>query len=98
MLIIKYTSAGETREGAQSLPLEVHSAAVSSTPTLLSDVELPLFVVFFCTGSSQSHDINKRFHPLRFARRLYRGEKGDIKLVNWKSVHTKYLVLEPIRL
>ena len=37
-------STGETREG---VPLEVHSAAVSFTPTLLSDVELSICCVFF---------------------------------------------------
>ena len=76
-------STGETREGAQSLPLEVHSAAVSSTPTLLSYVELSICCVFFfCTGSSQSHDINKRFHPLPFAHRIIpRGKGRGIQLV-----------------
>ena len=40
-------SVGETREGAQFLPLDVHSDAVFSTPTLLSDIELSICSLFF---------------------------------------------------
>ena len=76
-------STAETREGSQSLPLEV--TLLLSPPLQRCSPTSNLFVVlFFCTGSSQSHDINKRFHQLPFARS---GEKGGaFNWFKWKSV------------